>query len=107
MENLSSLAEVQLKDPKIRNIAREQQKKLDEKEKLMRKFAIESMVQYKEATPAKKRKRIEDTIEEYEKETQEYEKKIVRMEEMEAARHAQLLDQAKETTRAVSELCQL
>jgi len=110
MENLNSLAEIKSKDPQIRNQARERQKKLDEEGKLMRKFAMENMVRVRDnSTPSKskKRKTLEASIEEFEEATREYERKLVKLEEDGVARHQELLDQAKETTRAVSDLCQL
>lgn len=104
MENLNSLAEVQSKDPAVRTQARERQKKLDDEGKLMRKHALEGM---SESGGKKKKRKIDDTISSLEKDTSDFQQKIDKMEEEDATRHAELLDQAKETTRAVQQLCKL
>ncbi|KAF8470100.1 hypothetical protein BDZ91DRAFT_847259 [Kalaharituber pfeilii] len=105
MENLNSLAEIQSKDPQLRAQARERQKKLDEEGKLMRKEAMEGMS--KTEVKSKKRKTMDDSIEEFERETLIYQQKIQKMEEEEATRHNELLNQNKETTQAIQHLCQL
>lgn len=109
MENLNSLAEVQSKDPLLRTQARERQKKLDDEGKLIRKHAMEAMTK----TP-RKRKLLDDTIDELNIEAEEIRKKIREVEAEEAIRHAEVIqlaketsEAAKETTRAIQQLCQL
>ena len=46
----------------------------------------------------KKRRKIYDTISSLERDTLDFQQKIEKMEEEDATRHAELLDQAKETT---------
>ena len=65
----------------------------------MRQHAIEGIVQ--EEKNKEKRKFLDDFVQEFEEERQDFQKKIMKMGEEDVSLHTELLEQAKETTNAV------
>ncbi|KAF8453712.1 hypothetical protein BDZ91DRAFT_786702 [Kalaharituber pfeilii] len=116
MENLSSLAELQSRNPTLRAEAKDRTQRLNDEGKMIRQFAMESMSVVGSSrggsqTPEpsnKKRKRrdINNIVEIMEEEAATYNARVRQLQIKEEERHAMLLEEQKKSTKLLENLCE-